>query len=114
MKIFKQHDPESCCVLPSARIVKSYKLACENKCKDINDSCCFFDCLYETTGMYVDGRFHAKKAQEAYENGFNESMSDESEMFKPVLSKSLEKCENLSKLFIFGKRLSNYLFLPLI
>lgn len=86
--------------MPSAKIMKADKFACENKCKEIKDNCCFIDCIYETTGMYVDGKFHARKAREAYENGFSELMKDEKKMFKPVLNKSLEKCENLSKISI--------------
>lgn len=75
---------------------KGQEAECATKCKADQNKNCTYDCLLESAGVYIDGKFIDSKIIEAFENSLNESMSKEREMFKPVFEASLEKCKILS------------------
>lgn len=97
VKLFKKHDPWVCCPSqPEGLINATEYYKCEDICKDNQDKCCLSDCIFEVSGVYVDGKYNVEKIQEAFEITFNDSMSDEKEKFTPIIKLSLEKCGNLS------------------
>lgn len=98
--LFKQHNPEKCCITPIPELNEEDDIFCVNKCKEAKDSCCNHDCRINISGIYADEKIQPEKILKIFKAWFNESTTEEKEMFTPVIEKSLEKCIKLGIILI--------------
>lgn len=105
----------SCLNMPHPVLTFEQAVECKNKCKENQDKfCCGYECYVKTSEIFVDGKFQKEALNKAYEISFEQMNStDMKEAWVPVLKKSLETCEKLSKSFNLNDYLLRYSFLPL-
>lgn len=72
---------------------------CEEKCKTEEYSCCIYECRMEVSGTVVEGKLHTENMYKGYEVYFDlmNTTADIREAWIPVIKKSFETCEKLSK-----------------
>lgn len=116
MELFKPYEPDNCVVIPVAVPTLEQFDECYKKCeKHEIDRCCRYECLVQVTGIFVDGKFQIEKMYKDYDNYFEytNSTAAKKEAWMPIIKKSFETCEELSKLRVKAP-LDKYLIISLL
>lgn len=102
----KKNSPDRCCQFPLSRILTTEYFEIVDKCpQEKKEDCCITDLIFETTGIYADGKFHKEKLQKTFELDFdmenvgNSSNSNDyrKDVWSPLVEKSIETCAMSSK-----------------
>jgi hypothetical protein len=91
------HDVlRTCCKTLYAGITTKQGNYCDEQCKNNLAICCISSCVFNVTGVYIDGQFHTKTLLKMYDSGPNQPK----ELWMPIIEKSIEKCEKLSNFLV--------------
>lgn len=95
--LYQKNDFLHCVELPFFDYSTVQYQDCLNKCQ--RDECCYRECKYEVTGVYVNGEYSKQKYLEGYEMYFDfaEKNSSDKKEWMLVVEKSYETCEKLGK-----------------
>lgn len=101
-ELFKKNDPNQCCQIPFAFLNYDQDQKCKKSCENSHNTCCVFDCHYETVEFYVDGKFHKEKLMENYDSYLGCMGENAKELWLPIVKNSVDTCVELSKSVIIN------------
>lgn len=84
------------------KILNVHEENCASKCKNKVDDCCLIDCKYRETGVIFNNVFHDHAMLRLYENYLDEKGAGKYDQWLSVVEKSIKKCMEKSKKFIFS------------
>lgn len=101
---FELYNPSRCAIVPNPHILNEEAIECTKKCNSNWKSACYYECIFEVAGVFVDGKYQPEFWMKAVETffvkfNFTDTMK---ETWSPVVKKAYETCEQLSNNFILG------------
>lgn len=98
-ELFKTYVPDKCADIPYVIPTTETTEVCDKRCEKNENECCKYECLIQTTGSFVDGKFQTENWFKQHDNYFviSNSTAVSKETWMPIIKKSFETCEKLSK-----------------
>lgn len=91
--LFKKHDPRPCCEIPNPLTTEENVKECTKRCSvKTTDGCCYIDCIYEMSGVIVDGVYSENKLVEVVKPNILKMDEELAKTWWHVLMKAAETC----------------------